>query len=117
MVSLRLAYQMFGTPSRTKSPILILHGMFGSSNNWRSLGKKIASGVENAVRNAIVACRPMRLILCVVIIQVYALDARNHGNSGHVTQIDYHLMSRDTVQFCEEHRLENVSLIGKLLPW
>ena len=41
---------MFGSYSETKSPILILHGMFGSSNNWRSLGKKIASEMGTAVR-------------------------------------------------------------------
>jgi pimeloyl-ACP methyl ester carboxylesterase len=43
---------------------------------------------------------------------VYAIDARNHGNSDHVPQLDYHLMSRDTVEFCEQHKLEKVSLIG-----
>ncbi len=43
---------------------------------------------------------------------MYTLDARNHGNSGHVTQMDYHVMSKDTVAFCEEHRLERVSIIG-----
>ena len=44
--------------------------------------------------------------------QVYALDARNHGNSDHVTHMDYALMSRDTMQFCKEHQLDRVSLIG-----
>lgn len=52
------------------------------------------------------------LLLTIIIIQVYALDARNHGNSGHVTQMDYDLMSRDTLEFCREHQLEQVSLIG-----
>lgn len=56
-MALRLAHQMFGSHSRTKPPILILHGMFGSSNNWRSLGKKIAAETGAVVResNSIVA--------------------------------------------------------------
>lgn len=42
------------------------------------------------------------------------MDARNHGNSGQVSQMDYHLMSRDALEFCKEHSLEKVSLIGDM---
>lgn len=90
-VPLRLGYKVFGSSSGAKSPVLILHGMFGSCNNWRSLGKKIAFGLDTTV---------------------YTLDARNHGSSGHVSQMDYNSMSHDTVQFCKDHSLERVSLIG-----
>lgn len=47
------------------------------------------------------------------LLQVYALDARNHGNSDHVNQMDYHLMCKDVVQFCEEHQLERTNVIGR----
>ena len=61
---LRLAYQVFGAQSKTNSPILILHGMFGSSNNWRSLGKKIASEIGTAVRYVIYV-----ISLCVISVE------------------------------------------------
>lgn len=44
---------------------------------------------------------------------MYTLDARNHGSSDHVSQMDYNSMSHDTVQFCKDHSLERVSLLGK----
>ena len=43
--------------------------------------------------------------------QVYVLDARNHGQSPHVPQMTYDLMSRDTVSFQWEG-LERSMLIG-----
>ena len=47
---------------------------------------------------------------------MYAVDARNHGKSDHVAQMDYALMSRDTIEFCREHQLERVSIIGTVKP-
>ena len=46
-------------------------------------------------------------------LQVYALDARNHGNSDHVNQMDYHVMCKDVVRFCEDHQLEKTTVIGR----
>ena len=45
---------------------------------------------------------------------MYAIDARNHGNSEHVDHMSYKLMSRDMVGFCQEHGLKQATLLGKM---
>ncbi|MCR9141254.1 MAG: alpha/beta fold hydrolase [bacterium] len=49
-----------GPAGRTRPPIVILHGLFGSSRNWTSVAKLLADSTD-----------------------VYALDQRNHGDSPH----------------------------------
>ncbi|KAK0555237.1 hypothetical protein OC845_000377 [Tilletia horrida] len=58
--------------------IVIAHGLFGSKQNWRSLGKSIASRTG---------------------LPVYALDLRNHGDSPHVDSLHYADMAKDIIRF------------------
>ena len=51
-------------------PLIILHGLFGMSDNWNSIGKAISSDFE-----------------------VHLLDLRNHGRSPHNTQFNYEVMT------------------------
>lgn len=59
-------------------PCVILHGLLGSSRNWTSVGRKLAEHFS-----------------------VYALDARNHGESPHSEQMDYASMVADLEQWRE----------------
>ena len=71
-------------------PLLILHGFLGMSDNWKTLGVQFASeGFE-----------------------VHLLDLRNHGRSFHSEEFSYELMVQDIVQYCEEHHLEKINVIG-----
>ena len=71
-------------------PLLILHGFLGMSDNWKTLGVQFASeGFE-----------------------VHLLDFRNHGRSFHSEEFSYELMVQDIVQYCEEHHLEKINVIG-----
>ena len=71
-------------------PLLILHGFLGMSDNWKTLGVQFASeGFE-----------------------VHILDLRNHGRSFHSEEFSYELMVQDIVQYCEEHHLEKINVIG-----
>ena len=70
-------------------PIIILHGLFGLLDNWLTVGKELAT--TN---------------------QVYLLDARNHGRSPHVVNIDYPLMVEDLYEFLTDFQLREVSIIG-----
>ena len=71
-------------------PLLILHGFLGMSDNWKTLGVQFASeGFE-----------------------VHILDLRNHGRSFHSVEFSYDLMVEDIVQYCEEHHLEKINVIG-----
>ena len=70
-------------------PLLILHGLFGSLDNWQTLGKKFA---EN---------------YC-----VYLIDLRNHGKSPHSNSFDYVEMASDVAELSETEKLENIILLG-----
>jgi pimeloyl-ACP methyl ester carboxylesterase len=70
-------------------PILILHGLFGSSDNWQTHAKKLA---EN---------------YC-----VYLIDQRNHGHSPHSEEFSYDLMAADLLELIAAEGLRDVILIG-----
>lgn len=83
---MKLAYREFGEGQ----PLIILHGLFGQSDNWNTLAKRFG---ENGFK-------------------VYTLDQRNHGLSQHSDAWDYQLMAEDLKEFIEEHHLQNVILLG-----
>lgn len=70
-------------------PLIILHGLFGSLENWHSISLKLATDF-----------------------QVYAVDQRNHGGSPHSSEMSYHLMAEDLNHFVTSHRLGTVYLLG-----
>jgi esterase len=70
-------------------PMVILHGLFGSLDNWMTIARRFA---ENH--------------------QVFLVDQRNHGKSEHVNEHTYEAMSDDLLSFFEEHDLTNVLLVG-----
>lgn len=70
-------------------PLVILHGLFGSLDNWFSLAKAF----ENKH-------------------QVFLVDQRNHGQSPHTQSHTYEGMADDLFEFFEEHKLKNVILVG-----
>lgn len=74
----------------TGSPLLIIHGFLGMSDNWKTLGSQYAS--EG--------------------FQVHMLDLRNHGKSFHSNDFNYDVMSNDILEYCQEHNLDKVSIIG-----
>ena len=45
-------------------------------------------------------------------VQVYTVDARNHGETQHTPEMTYDLMSRDTLKFIQDQGLDKVILIG-----
>lgn len=70
-------------------PLIILHGLFGSSDNWVSIAKVLS---EN---------------YC-----VYLLDLRNHGQSFHDDTFTYEAMSLDVERFMRHHKLKDPVLLG-----
>jgi len=75
------------------TPLVIIHGFLGMSDNWKSLGSQYVS--EG--------------------FQVHILDLRNHGRSFHSDDFSYEIMSQDVLQYCNEHQLNKVSIIGHSL--
>lgn len=81
----QLNYKSFGEGE----PLIILHGLFGSLDNWVTLGKKYA---ENH--------------------QVFLVDQRNHGQSFHDDTFSYEAMSEDLCQFMGQMNIEKAHMIG-----
>lgn len=82
---MELNYKSFGQGD----PIIILHGMFGTLDNWQTIGKQLA---ENHT--------------------VYIVDQRNHGRSPHDDLIDYPTMSADLKHFMESHWIFKAHIMG-----
>ncbi|MEM1325580.1 MAG: alpha/beta fold hydrolase [Bacteroidota bacterium] len=80
-----LNFKLYGTGE----PLLVLHGLFGTLDNWQTLGKKLADNYA-----------------------VYLIDQRNHGRSPHIEGLDYKLMAADLSQFMEEHYLAKAHVLG-----
>lgn len=70
-------------------PLLILHGLFGSSDNWLTIAKQLAEDYH-----------------------VFLIDQRNHGQSPHSEEWNYTVMANDIADFCMQHQLENIYIVG-----
>lgn len=82
---MELFYREFGVGR----PAIILHGLFGQSDNWVTVGRRIADQFH-----------------------VYIPDQRNHGQSLHTSIHSFPAMADDLAEFIEEHQIENPVLIG-----
>lgn len=69
--------------------IIILHGLFGTLDNWQTLAKKLAEDYF-----------------------VFLVDQRNHGRSPHVEGMSYPLMAEDLKAFLEQNWIHQAHIIG-----
>ena len=72
-----------------KPPLVILHGMLGSSRNWQTAGRDLSEHFH-----------------------VNALDLRNHGGSPHADEMDYSVMVADVLRWLDVQQIERVTLMG-----
>lgn len=70
-------------------PLIILHGLFGSLENWRTFSKIVSHSF-----------------------QVFAIDQRNHGRSPHSQEFTYPAMREDLHEFMEEQELSSAHVLG-----
>jgi esterase len=70
-------------------PMIVLHGLLGSSRNWLSTGRDLARYFH-----------------------VFALDARNHGKSSHSPEMTFEAMMADVIAWMDERRLARTSIVG-----
>ncbi|HAJ98417.1 MAG TPA: alpha/beta hydrolase [Bacteroidales bacterium] len=82
---MQLHYKVLGSGS----VLVILHGLFGMSDNFVSIA------------NALLATH-----------KVYLPDLRNHGQSPHHSDVSYKAMSNDLAAFFKEHQIEKAHLLG-----
>ena len=81
--------KLFYRQSGAGAPLIILHGLFGSSDNWYTLAKLFSTHFT-----------------------VFLIDQRNHGQSPHSDEFNYSLLTEDLQEFIEEHKLQRPSIIG-----
>lgn len=73
-------------------PLILLHGLFGSGDNWGIIAKHFAQHY-----------------------QVISVDLRNHGRSPHHASQTYADMAEDLVQLCDTLNLDSIHLLGHSL--
>jgi pimeloyl-ACP methyl ester carboxylesterase len=70
-------------------PLIILHGLLGSSDNWQNISRKLAGQF-----------------------QVCAPDLRNHGRSPHDETFDYDAMGDDLLELMADRQFGRAHLLG-----
>lgn len=72
--------------------LIIIHGLFGMSDNWNTLGKKFAK-----------YCK------------VHLIDLRNHGRSPHSENFNYDVMCKDVLEYMTDNNITNPIILGHSL--
>jgi pimeloyl-ACP methyl ester carboxylesterase len=85
VVHMNLFFHVYGTGR----PLVILHGLFGSSDNWHTVSKKLAGKFT-----------------------VFAVDLRNHGRSPHSETMTFETMAQDMKEFMQQHNLPSAFFLG-----
>jgi esterase len=69
--------------------LIILHGLFGSGDNWQTHAKYLSQWFK-----------------------VTLIDQRNHGHSGHSDEMNYSVMSEDVNETMESLGIERAHVLG-----
>ena len=82
---MKLNYKKTGTGET----LIILHGLFGSADNWFSIAKELEKKYT-----------------------LYLVDQRNHGDSPHSEDWNYQVMAEDLNELMESEGIESAYLMG-----
>ncbi|HEX2618320.1 MAG TPA: alpha/beta fold hydrolase, partial [Flavobacteriales bacterium] len=69
--------------------MVVLHGLFGSCDNWGTIGRAFSSAFD-----------------------VVLVDQRDHGRSPHTDRIDYNVMAEDVHALVTKLGLTDIMLVG-----
>lgn len=89
---MNLHFKELGQPHAAAPPLVMLHGLFGSSDNWLGVAPKLA---QNA--------------------RVFLVDLRNHGLSPHSDDMTFALMADDIAEFLDARQLNRARVLGHSL--
>ncbi len=81
--------KLFYRESGKGNPLIILHGLYGSSDNWVSIAKELKKHFR-----------------------VINVDQRNHGQSPQSEEHSYALMANDLLELFNELKFEKANIIG-----
>jgi pimeloyl-ACP methyl ester carboxylesterase len=69
--------------------LIVLHGLFGMLDNWKSLGRRFAEHFDT-----------------------HLLDLRNHGHSPHSEEWNYEVMADDVLEYMDENGISEATILG-----
>ncbi|WP_143962666.1 alpha/beta fold hydrolase [Litoribacter populi] len=70
-------------------PLIILHGLFGSADNWLTIARDLESEFT-----------------------LYLVDQRNHGDSPHSDEWNYQVMAKDIAELMEDEGIDTAFIMG-----
>ncbi len=83
---MELNFKVFGTGD----PLVIVHGLFGTLDNWQTLARQLSKDY-----------------------MVFVVDQRNHGRSPHIPgRFDYTMLADDLREFLEHHWVYHAHILG-----
>lgn len=82
---MELNYKVFGEGE----PLIILHGLFGTLDNWQSIAKTLSKTY-----------------------MVFIVDLRNHGRSPHSPDFSYEIMAEDVRAFMADNWIHQAYVMG-----
>jgi pimeloyl-ACP methyl ester carboxylesterase len=82
---MKLNYKILGEGA----PVIILHGLFGMLDNWRTIAKHLESKYK-----------------CILV------DLRNHGRSPHHPEMNYEIMAGDIHELMNDLQIDQAVLMG-----
>ncbi len=83
---MKLFYREYG---QDKPPLVILHGLYGASDNWVSIARQLEKDFH-----------------------IFLVDQRNHGHSPHSNEHDFDCMANDLHEFLTDHNINKAYLLG-----
>lgn len=84
---MKLFFREYG--QKGNPPIIVLHGLFGSSDNWMPQAKLLSSSYH-----------------------VFVIDLINHGQSPHSNDFNYVAMAADLNEFVDDQGLSDAVILG-----
>lgn len=82
---MKLFFRKYGSGE----PLIIMHGLFGTSDNWNTLAKKYAEHFTT-----------------------YTVDLRNHGQSPHSNEWNYDVMAEDIIELMNDENISSANIMG-----
>lgn len=89
MIDKMMDVALFHREAGTGTPIVVLHGLFGSADNWGTIGKALSAD--------------HRVVL---------VDLRNHGRSPHADDVSYAAMAGDVHALFVQLGIHDAVLVG-----
>ncbi|MFC2079889.1 alpha/beta fold hydrolase [Bacteroidota bacterium] len=83
---MELSFRKYG---ESGPPIIIVHGLYGASDNWIGIARELSENYE-----------------------VYVIDQRNHGDSPKDDVHTYDVMREDLREFMDQHEIDTAILMG-----